>query len=46
MQNNIAKSVVGGFVKSTPLISFHTIIDEDVSLILHIIKEYRNKEEI
>ena len=37
MQNNIAKSVVGGFVKSTPLISFHTIIDEDVSLILHII---------
>ena len=44
MQNNIAKSVVGGFVKSTPLISFHTIIDEDVSLILHIIKEYRNKD--
>lgn len=36
-------SVLGNLIKSTPLFSFHSIIDEDVALIKYVYKNYYDK---
>lgn len=41
--NNI-NTGVGLIYKSSPVISFYSLIDEDMSLIKYVIKEFRNKE--
>ena len=39
---NVFNEMMGGFSKTTPLISFYTIIDEDMALIKYILLHMRN----